>query len=402
MSSITIGILGCSAFNPNLGCAALHYSLLALLEEIGKEREYIFKYIIFDYEIDCGRASNIIRELGIESERCVYIQAPKEFPFWTAKGIVKKILFVKNNVDAYRWIKRCDLVVDLSQGDSFSDIYGKQRFFEWSAIKEKIEKYKIPLILGPQTYGPYYDNKARDYAIRIINGADLVISRDDDSKEYVNRYTDKEIIAGTDLAFRLPYISKKKQYSEKILIGINPSGLLGKKRNDGSDLKDKLMVDYDKYISDLVKYLVKAGKYEIHFISHVGNEAIECFGNISGVIYHDAFTSPIDVKNLISGLDVFVGARMHATIAAFSSGVATIPTAYSMKFNGVFSGIGYQRIVDLRTESTDSALKKTIDYIEEYDLAKIDYEKCRSAVDSRYKKMKDALSDYIDYVYSSK
>jgi polysaccharide pyruvyl transferase WcaK-like protein len=42
---------------------------------------------------------------------------------------------------------------------------------------------------------------------------------------------------------------------------------------------------------------------------------------------------------------------MHATIAAVSSGVPTIPLAYSRKFQGVFEPLGYKSTLDLRCMS---------------------------------------------------
>src|SRR5690606_33179841 len=73
--------------------------------------------------------------------------------------------------------------------------------------------------------------------------------------------------------------------------------------------------------------------------------------------------SPVDAKSWISGLDAFVGSRMHATIAAFTSGVPTVPAAYSRKFAGFFGHVGYPVRVDLTTEGTDEAVAQTLDLV---------------------------------------
>ena len=41
------------------------------------------------------------------------------------------------------------------------------------------------------------------------------------------------------------------------------------------------------------------------------------------------FATPMEAKSYISGMDLFIGARMHATIAAISAGVPVIPFSYS-------------------------------------------------------------------------
>ena len=72
--------------------------------------------------------------------------------------------------------------------------------------------------------------------------------------------------------------------------------------------------------------------------------------------WHHFFLTPIDAKDYISGLDFFMGSRMHATIAAFSSGVPVVPIAYSRKFNGLFKDtLEYEYMVDLKNSSNEEA-----------------------------------------------
>ena len=70
------------------------------------------------------------------------------------------------------------------------------------------------------------------------------------------------------------------------------------------------------------------------------------------------FHTPIEAKNYISQMDLFFGSRMHSTIASLSSGVVTIPIAYSKKFKGLFGSLGYPYFIDCTIESNESALLK--------------------------------------------
>ena len=72
-----------------------------------------------------------------------------------------------------------------------------------------------------------------------------------------------------------------------------------------------------------------------------------------GAIVAPAFTSPSEAKSYIAGMDFFMGARMHACIAAFSSGVPVVPMAYSRKFAGLFGALGYDETVDCTTQSAE-------------------------------------------------
>jgi polysaccharide pyruvyl transferase WcaK-like protein len=46
---------------------------------------------------------------------------------------------------------------------------------------------------------------------------------------------------------------------------------------------------------------------------------------------------------------------MHACIAAFSTGVAVVPLAYSRKFNGLFESLGYSVIADGKAMCNEEA-----------------------------------------------
>ena len=62
-------------------------------------------------------------------------------------------------------------------------------------------------------------------------------------------------------------------------------------------------------------------------------------------------------KYVIGLCDVFVGARMHACIAALSQGIPAIGIAYSRKFAGVFETFGVEALVfDTALGSVDDLL----------------------------------------------
>jgi len=64
-----------------------------------------------------------------------------------------------------------------------------------------------------------------------------------------------------------------------------------------------------------------------------------------------------ELKWLIAQTDWFCGTRMHSTIAALSSGVATAALAYSLKTRGVFATCAMaDAVVDLRESTVPEAL----------------------------------------------
>ena len=117
-------------------------------------------------------------------------------------------------------------------------------------------------------------------------------------------------------------------------------------------------------------------KYNIHLIPHVisspnstidgdWDECKEIHMKYSGTILAPKFEDPMEVKGYIANMDIFIGARMHSTIAAFSTGVVTIPFAYSRKFQGLYDNLGYPYYIDGTVLNTEGAFDKTMELIDQ-------------------------------------
>lgn len=150
-------------------------------------------------------------------------------------------------------------------------------------------------------------------------------------------------------------------------VGLNVSGLLMNGGYTGKNMFG-LKADYPALVRALIAYFTASPGVETHLVGHVISESqpVEddyranemLAAEFPGVILAPRFGSPSEAKSYIAALDFFMGARMHACIAAFSSGVPVIPMAYSRKFAGVFGTLGYDRTVDCGSEGNEEILAK--------------------------------------------
>ncbi len=351
-----VGLIGFSFSHENKGCEALTYSILEMLKEV-----------LRDTNVEIVNFSSC-KELGD-----ILLYFPK-FKFKSYEIKLKDLGF-----DYIKELNSCDVVFDITFGDGFSDIYFTKPMYKNILIKWIAGCCKTKFVLAPQTYGPFSDKKLEKIAAMAIKKADYVFSRDQLSTEYVKKISKRNIITVTDLAFALPYDKSNKQILGNN-IGINISGLLWK-GGFTSNNQFGLVVNYKEYCEKLVDYLLKNTDYTIHLISHVTYscdknkkvidsdiEACQAFKSQykseKRVVIAEAYSNPIEIKNYISKMNYFLGARMHATIGAFSSGVKTIPFAYSRKFQGLYENIGYSFYIDGTKMSTEQALETTISYID--------------------------------------
>lgn len=393
-SELKIALFGAHINSSNLGCKALTYSLIYLLEEISDDLGILFKYIVFEYDPNIDETKRMSDSINIDFDK---IESIKILPVYKMKSYVKHF---KENIDIINKIRKCDFAIDITAGDSFSDIYGFERFEYTTRIKKLVENLKVPLVLGPQTYGPFLSDKSKKLASSVIQNAFALIARDEISANVASKLGNRKIEYTTDLAFQLPYNKQNKKADRKIKVGLNISGLLTEIQAENKTVRNfELCTDYDEYINSVLSWLANNSIYEVYLISHVQEDYTVCekyHELYKGTILVRTFDDPVEIKSFISGMDLFIGARMHATIAAFTSGVATIPIAYSRKFESLFNTVGYTTIVDLQTFATEKSIDKTIEYIINFNKIENECMRCLSYCSKYDSKTKNFFETIID------
>jgi len=265
-------------------------------------------------------------------------------------------------------ILQSDAVFDISGGDSFTDLYGARCFDTITLPKLIALQQKKPLILLPQTYGPFANNTNEQQASEIVKDAHSCWARDARSFEILRHLLGSSFDSsihkcGVDVAFDLPGIkpSSIPQYMTDFFsnttdkIGINISGLI---YNDFENAKKQFgfRADYRLAVLNLVKRFLSETDCHVALVPHVvtpeghyESDVDACRDVVTRlkdeklqkrVVIVPAYGNPSEIKWVISQFDWFCGTRMHATIAALSSGVPASAISYSPKTLGVFETCG--------------------------------------------------------------
>ncbi len=334
---IKIGLVGHSFCALNFGVGVLAAGEMYCIEEALKEEN-------FNFEVTCFEA---------------LIQNP-----YSLNGYLDKVKLeqfnLKNILETKKKFQKMDIIIDATGGDSFSDIYGAKLFVIQMFIKTAILLSRKKYILAPQTYGPFNRKWVALFANYYVNRAEAVFSRDNISSACLNIRNQEKIQKVTDLGFSMQY--NKMPNRERFTVGFNISGLLYQ--------SDKLVgqnLNY-KELCDKIIITLKSRNIDILLVPHVVGKTEKGIDNDYWVCkelaekydveFADSYNDPVEAKSYISQCNFFIGSRMHATIAAVSSGVPTIPLAYSRKFMGVFEAIEYPYTVDLNIKSEQEIMEQ--------------------------------------------
>lgn len=333
---LKVGMLFYATNSDNLGVGALTVSQIEILRGISRATGIEIAITVFDWE--GARAPYV----GGADVSVVYLNGQ----------------VMKNPRRVISMFRTCDVVLDIGAGDSFADVYGAARLNRMIYLKYLLYLSRRPVVLAPQTFGPFKSWLARPFARDLIKRAMLVATRDDASTRRLRALgVTRPVITASDVALCLPAEGRAPTWSRPS-IGLNVSGLLMGGGYTGQN-QFQLKADYAATVRDLIGALLALpDRPDVVLVPHVISPSAPAEDDMAAALALQAqfpdvtvapsFATPGSAKAYIASLDFFAGARMHACIAAFSSDVAVVPLAYSGKFEGLFGALGYDATLDCR------------------------------------------------------
>lgn len=359
---LKVTILNAAPDTGNLGVSALGYSIIGGLGRRIRD----LSLTVADCGIGIRPATQIIDGKPFQYKRCGVRLSRRLYrpeALWNLRlaanfgGAWNKIA---------RHLMNQDYVLDITGGDSFSDLYGPRSFQSGSQMKSLFLERGIPLGLLPQTYGPFKKRRHREIAADQIRQSQFAWARDERSYlELQNLLGDSfdpdRHHCGVDVAFLLEVVQPSAQdvgeqamavlsESSKPTIGLNISGLI---YNDPEAAIHQygFKADYCQVIRELLKKILAESDANVLLIphvlaapEHVQSDSAACrkacadLGGLSNerLVLLPEMQDPRQIKWVISNCDWFCGTRMHATIGGLSTQTPTAAIAYSLKTAGVF------------------------------------------------------------------
>lgn len=370
-----ITLLNAAPDTGNQGVSALCYSAVAGLSKRG-----LHEVCVADH--GRGRRSGSLAGMPVDLIGLTHTRR-----YWRGDSLTTVRALAKRGGRfnaAVNAILSSDAVVDVSGGDSFTDLYGPHRFAAMVMTKQLALENGLPLILLPQTLGPFVSPAALRVATDILLAARAVWVRDLASLEFLrrtlgDRFDPKRHRLGVDMAVALP--QAKPQLSKSImdmleggrtypLAGLNVSGLLS--YNPEAAQEQFGLADRHDHQIDRVALTALQSDPAMRLLllphvnrgpGHPESDLDACQALVrrlptelaARVQVLEAPLNAMELKWVLGRLDWFAGARMHATIGAFSSGTPTLGLGYSDKTAGVFDQCGIGRhVADLRTMGLDA------------------------------------------------
>ena len=356
-------IAGANPYNANKGVAALAISSIVIIHDILSKQQGEFEICVYNHEFKKEKDS-----LRTPNGEIIHFRNIHPTDLFSISCFFNT-LFSKSSLYYLKEFLKCDCVFNIMAGDGFSDIYGKDVFLSLIRINRLCRLFHKPYYFLPQTYGPFSSPALSEMAKKECRSAKILISRDNNSTDLlINEFGCANVLDTIDIAFALPYQQLRKEH-DSVHIGINISETLCS-HHKGHQFQ--IGKDYLAIMKSIICQLLSRG-YKIHLIPHVADT--ECQPQNEYYLQYKLweeiqhpelipppfFLSACDAKSYISSMDLFIGSRMHACIAAYSSNVPVLPLGYSKKFSGLFSEtLKYPFLIDLTKDFSEKSILSVI------------------------------------------
>lgn len=315
----------------NHGCEALVKSTINTLNDIGIKAQYTLisndpsadkKWQIDEYVTTILKSPDASLGSRILAKGCNLLKIKNNF---INNSIAKKTAKLIKDDDA-------DLAISIG-GDNYC--YSKNFNHLFYKINQLLKKKKIKTIFwGCSISEEFIDNDM----INDLKKYDLITVRETLTLESLKKHdVSCNVRLFPDSAFNLKNIETNIEIKNNT-IGINISPMI-------IEYEKKDNVVFQNY-KNLVYYILNETDYNIAFIPHVtinGGNDVEIIDKLysslenidkSRITLINEMNS-CQIKNVISKCKMFIGARTHSTIAAYSSCVPTLVVGYSVKAKGI-------------------------------------------------------------------
>jgi colanic acid/amylovoran biosynthesis protein len=292
------------------------------------------------------------------------------------------------------WMKKLSYSYDVTLaagGDNYC-YGGTERYYR---LNKSIRRNKIKNIFwGCSVESDVIDNNM----LKDLHGFDIIIARETLTFQALAERGLKNLAQCADPAFAM------EADISQIPAGVVPKGNIGINISPLTFSYSQNSKAMKRYIIQLIQHILSCTDYNILLIPHVHThlEDVNSDSYVNNQIFHQISDPRIycvsgdlnapQLKGIIAHCDLFIGARTHATIAAYSSCVPTLVLGYSIKSKGIATdlfGTYKGNVIPVQNVSSSADLKNSFDeFYEEKGHLK--------------KKLEEVMSNYIASAYSAK
>lgn len=252
-----------------------------------------------------------------------------------------------------------DVVLDAA-GFAYTDQWGAELSEELARASRRWKKRGTKVILMPQAFGPFRDERSKVAVKEFVANSDLIFAREPISYKYLTDIVGEQdkikicpdftnLLEGTVPEYFNPAIHQ---------IAIVPNYRMMDKTSEA------VAKGYVPFLKRAAQMLLDKGAKPFMLVHEgeddlkLAREVSEAVGGIPVIIE----ANPLAIKGLLGACRGSVGSRFHGLVSALSQGVPSLATGWSHKYQMLFADYGFEPgILDI--SMSDAELDHVLEYL---------------------------------------
>lgn len=348
----------------NHGCEALAYTISNMIKEVCPDSYITLSsfYAVEDKKFEFPAIDKIVQnDNWLKRGTLPYFVYQIDKRLLNNKLIQEKFMYCKT---CYELAKEADICVAIG-GDNYCYNKGKEHW----PLERKMKKLGKKMFLWGCSLEP---DEIKGELAEHLSLFDVITPRESETyNALVKSECRAKIVMCSDPAFTLPVLQNNSldDWKDNKIIGLNLSPMV---LNNSSN-SDKVKEEFD----NLIKYILNDTEYNIAFIPHVRlsfsddvdamKPFYEKYKRTNRVkLIDDELLNARQLKGIISQCDIFIGARTHSIVAAYSTCVPAIALGYSIKAKGIAEDLLGTDKGNVFSVKNEQDMKNLLDGLKDY------------------------------------
>ncbi len=245
-------------------------------------------------------------------------------------------------------------------GSLLQDVTSNRSIYYYLLLIRLAKIMKNKVIMLSQGIGPILNENSRKITANTLNKVDYITVRDKQSKDFLENIGVNENLISLSADPVINFRAEEKL--EKVI---------HEKKKVCFSLRNWKCSDVSCKISHIAEKLIK-NNIECHFIPFYYNEDLQLINEIDEIIGDDAVyykerLSTNEAYDIIKGMNLLVGVRLHSLIFAASAGVPFVAVSYDHKVDHFAESVNMDVACCIENIDTELLYREIINMLENED-----------------------------------
>jgi len=246
-------------------------------------------------------------------------------------------------MDVYKLLPEVDLVIDVS-GFNLGDKWSTEIHQEYLNNIRLAHKYNIPIILMPQSFGPFCYKKENKFLLeemeQVLPYAKIIYAREQSGKQMLMEEIHlKNVELSTDLVLQNSGIDFANIYKKDLKIEIpgiekNSVGIVPNIQCFNHGNREKNLAIYKAIINELLKrgksiYIFRHSKEDYEICKLIAS----CFDGNKLVKLIEKEFSCLEYDQFVKGFEFIVCSRYHGIVHAYRNYIPCLAMGWAVKYS---------------------------------------------------------------------